>query len=245
MSGCACRTGCVRPVLARLFAVLVTVVLGAAGCAWWDGAWVTPAPGSPTRAQVEGLLAGVRVVEKRVRPGGYERGCRSGQGCVFGPSWSDDHDAPGGHDGCDTRNNVLAAQLREVRFRPGTRDCVVESGTFHDPYTGDAVTFDKSRAREVEIDHLFPLAAAWDLGASTWPPARRRAFANDMETNLVATTASVNRDKGDRTPADWLPPSRPNHCYFAGRYLTVATRYDLPLTTADHEALTKVARTCP
>ena len=49
------------------------------------------------------------------------------EACVFGPAWSDDQDAPGGHDGCDTRNNVLAQDLSDVVFKPGTRDCVVLS----------------------------------------------------------------------------------------------------------------------
>ncbi|MEV0332808.1 HNH endonuclease family protein [Nocardia sp. NPDC050717] len=203
---------------------------------------VTPAPGSPTRAEVTALLDRVRVVVARPRPGGYERGCKAGQGCVFGPAWSDDTDAPGGHDGCDTRNNVLAAQLREVVHRGR---CVVVEGVLADPYTGAEITFRKSDGGRVQIDHVYPLAAAWDMGAAGWAPDRRARFANDLSVNLLATGAATNQSKGDDTPADWLPPARPNHCFYAAKYLTVALDYDLPITAADNARLHEVARGCP
>ncbi|WP_280340056.1 HNH endonuclease family protein [Nocardia neocaledoniensis] len=203
---------------------------------------VAPAPGSPTRAEVTALLERVRVVASRPRPGGYERGCKAGQGCVFGPAWSDDTDAPGGHDGCDTRNNVLAAQLREV-VRRGR--CVVVEGVLADPYTGTEITFRKSDGGRVQIDHVYPLAAAWDMGAAEWTPRQRARFANDLSVNLLATGATTNQSKGDDTPADWLPPSRPNHCFYAAKYLTAALDYDLPITAADNAALHEVARGCP
>lgn len=179
------------------------------------------------------------MVEHRTRPGGYDRGCLATQACVFGPAWSD-----GRHD-CDARNRVLGAQLTAVRFRPGSRDCIVLTGTLSDPYTGRRIPFDRARARAVQIDHVYPLAAAWDLGAANWSLPQRIRFANDVEVNLLAVDGGSNEDKGDRTPADWLPPAPAYHCFYAGKYLTAATRYDLPLTTADHTALAAVARHCP
>ncbi|QIS01920.1 DUF1524 domain-containing protein [Nocardia brasiliensis] len=220
------------------------VLLCATGCALPGDGAVPPAPGSPTRIELERLLTAVRVVPHRPHPGGYERGCGPGQGCVFGTAWSDDNDGPGGHDGCDTRNNVLARQLVEVRVRLGTGGCVVVGGILHDPYTGKELTFAKAHANDVQIDHVYPLAAAWDLGAARWPRERRIRFANDLEVNLLATDGRANQAKGDRTPAAWLPPARANHCFYAGRYLTVAARYDLPVTTADRAALHAVARGC-
>ncbi|MFE3322412.1 hypothetical protein [Nocardia sp. NPDC059195] len=83
---------------------LLVVVLAIAGCGViGPDEPVPPAPGSPTRAEVTALLDTVRVIAARPRPGGYERGCKAGQACVFGPAWTDDSDAPGSHDGCDTR----------------------------------------------------------------------------------------------------------------------------------------------
>ncbi|WP_327152434.1 HNH endonuclease family protein [Nocardia sp. NBC_01329] len=212
------------------------------GCAAVAGQ--RPAPGSPGRERIEQLLGAVRVVAQRPHPGGYERGCGARQNCVFGPAWSDDHDGPGGRDGCDTRNNVLARQLTGVGYRPGTHRCVVQSGTLADPYTGALIVFSKETARRIPIDHIYPLAAAWDFGAAGWPPAQRIRFANDIDYNLQATDDAANTDKSDSTPADWLPPARSGHCYYAGRYLTVALRYQLPVTAADHAALRRIAGTC-
>ncbi|MGI5221186.1 HNH endonuclease family protein [Nocardia sp. CA-290969] len=224
--------------------LLACLLLGAlTGCA---GVAVgpRPAPGSPGRAQIEQLLAAVQVVPHRPHAGGYERDCGSGEGCVFGPAWSDDHDGPGGHDGCDTRNNVLARQLTEVAYRPGTRNCVVQSGTLADPYTGTRIVFDRRSAQQMPVDHIYPLAAAWDMGAAAWTPTQRIRFANDIDYNLQATDRATNTAKSDSTPAQWLPPSRPGHCYYAGRYLTVALRYQLPVTAADHGVLREIAARC-
>ncbi|MFC4377638.1 HNH endonuclease family protein [Nocardia halotolerans] len=222
---------------------LVVLVLVCTGCGvLGPDQPVPPAPGSPTRAEVAALLDQVRVVAARPRPGGYERGCKAGQGCVFGPAWTDDTDAPGGHDGCDTRNNVLALQLREV-VRRG--QCVVVEGILTDPYTGTDIPFRKAEGGRIQIDHVYPLAAAWDMGAAGWTAERRLRFANDLTVNLLATGASTNQSKGDDTPGEWLPPARANHCFYAGKYLTVAVDYDLPITAADNAALHEIARGCP
>ncbi|UFT00281.1 HNH endonuclease family protein [Nocardia huaxiensis] len=209
------------------------------------GEQTTPAPGSPSRAHLEELLTGVRVIAARPHPGGYQRGCKSGQACVFGTAWTDDYDGPGGHDGCDTRNNVLARQLSGVGFKQGAKNCVVLSGTLDDPYTGTRTTFAKADAGQVQIDHVYPLAAAWDMGASEWTLERRVQFANDVDLNLLAVNGKINQAKGDQTPGEWLPPSAAGHCFYAGKYLTVARQYGLPITAGDRAALQRVAGTCP
>jgi hypothetical protein len=205
---------------------------------------VEPAAGSPHRAELERLLAAVPSVNQRPHPGGYERGCRAGQGCVFGPAWSDGTDAPDGHDGCDTRDDVLAKQLTEVAFRPVTHNCVVVSGVLADPYTGKRINFRKADAGAVQIDHVYPLAAAWDMGAAAWTPQRRARFANDTRFNLLAVSGPANLAKSDKTPGDWLPPERGYHCFYAGKYLNVAAEYQLPITSADRKALQDISRNC-
>ncbi|EQM29952.1 hypothetical protein N601_30260, partial [Rhodococcus erythropolis DN1] len=59
----------------------------------------------------------------------------------FGQAWSDDVDVEFGHDGCDTRNNLLASRLTDVVFKEGKKQCVVLSGTLADPYTGKTINF--------------------------------------------------------------------------------------------------------
>lgn len=71
----------------------------------------------PTVAPGEDVLAGVAVVPLRLRGHDYRRD-------AFGDAWTDDNDAPGGRNGCDTRFlggfDVLSDTLQEVRFKPRT-----------------------------------------------------------------------------------------------------------------------------
>lgn len=162
---------------------------------------------------------------------GYDRSCSGGHGCVFGPAWSDDVDVDGGHNGCDTRNDILARDLTQVEVKPGTHSCVVMAGLLADPYSGEQIQFTKAEATAVNIDHIFPLSAAWDRGASGWTLARRRDFANDP-ANLLATSASINKSKSDKMPGDWFPAT--GRCVYARQFLKVAKKYDLVVTSGEY-----------
>lgn len=228
----------------RVLTVTALVLTVLAGCSVMHLRSTEPAPGSPTREQVEALLGRVRVVAAREHRPGYQRKCSGEQACVFGPAWTDDNDAPGGHDGCDTRNNVLARSMTAVTYRPGTRNCVVLTGQLADPYSGTSIAFRKRDAGAVQIDHVYPLAAAWDMGAWRWDLRRRVRFANDLDYNLLAVRGSDNQDKRDHTPGEWLPPNRAYRCFYAGKFLAVAVTYDLPVTAADRRVLAAVAQGC-
>lgn len=199
----------------------------------------------PRRGEVLAALAQVDVVPTRPSVAGYQRGCGSGENCVFGQAWSDDTSAAFGHDGCDTRNNVLAQQLDQVVFREGTHNCVVVAGVLQDPYTGQEIQFAKERAIEVGVDHVYPLARAWDMGAAHWSLEQRQKFANDPEHNLLAVSGPANSSKGDSGPGEWMPINRGYACTYAARYLDAATTYELPITQADAASLRAAAETCP
>jgi hypothetical protein len=182
-------------------------------------------------------LAGLRVAEKTALDG-YERGCGEGEGCVFGPAWSDVD-----RNGCDQRNDVLHRDLTEVEVRDGTQGCVVIAGVLDDPYTGEIVPFEKADAAQVPIDHVVPLAAAWVQGAAEWAPEQREAFANDL-TNLIATTRAENSSKGDSTADEWVPADPAYGCSYATVVITVKDRYALAVTPAEADALTSLLATC-
>ncbi|QDQ99158.1 HNH endonuclease family protein [Tomitella fengzijianii] len=203
-----------------------------------------PAPGSPPGSRIRTLLAAVEVIPARPDVPGYERDCGPGEGCVFGAAWTDATTAPLSHNGCDTRNDVLARTMTGVRFRPGTGRCVVVAGALDDPYTGDRIAFRKADAGEVQIDHVIPLAAAWDLGAHAWAPAMRRRFANDVDFELLAVDGPANMRKSDSTPQDWVPADAAYRCFYAAKYLTVAVRYSLPITAGDRDVLSGIAERC-
>lgn len=198
-------------------------------------------PAGPDAAAVRALLADVRVVEQRPDVAGYDRDCGPGDGCVFGTEWSDDTDAPDGHNGCDTRNDVLGAALLDVAFDPDSHTCDVVAGRLVDPYTGTAMDYATEGSR-IHVDHLFPLAAAWDLGAAGWTTARRARFANDTALELLAVQGTANLQKGDSTPASWLPPLLSYRCAYVAAYLSVAAAYDLAVTAADVRVIEAVVR---
>jgi hypothetical protein len=234
----------VKPFL-RASLLLVVAVLGAVLVVDQQAGSPSPSPSTgPTAGPAAQRLEAVRTVPSRPDVPGYERDCGSGAACVFGPSWTDDHAGVDGHDGCDTRNNVLQRQLRDIAFRPGTRDCVVVAGTLDDPYTGRLLTFAKRDASAVQIDHLYPLALAWDMGASRWSAQRRVDFANDVARNLLAVDGRANASKGDRPPGEWMPINAAYRCDYVERFLDVALAYDLPVTPADVESMRFTLSTC-
>ncbi|GAB2753117.1 HNH endonuclease family protein [Nocardioides salsibiostraticola] len=204
-----------------------------------------PTAGSPNTApgsaRARELLELVRVVPRRDRVNGYDRDCGPDDACVFGPSWTDDTDAPLSRNGCDTRNDMLALSLDQVQFSTRSPDCDVVGGTLIDPYTDVSMDY-ATQASAIHIDHLYPLAAAWDLGAATWSPRERATFANDTELELLAVNGSANLSKGDSTPASWLPPSKSFRCTYVTAYLEVAHAYDLAITEADVRVIEPVLR---
>lgn len=161
----------------------------------------------------------------------------------FGPAWSDQVDVAGGHNGCDTRNDILARDLQRAQLKPGSR-CVVVAGTLQDPYTGQTITFSKTHASAVQIDHIYPLGLAWQHGAESWPASKRRAFANDPR-NLLAVDGPQNEGKGDKGPGQWMPPDRSEGCDYATRFATVTAAYALSISAADKDALQRALNTCP
>jgi hypothetical protein len=150
----------------------------------------------------------------------------------FGYAWMDTADGvPLARNGCDTRNDLLARDGQDLRFRSGS-DCVVVSMTLHDPYTGKDITWKKAKATEVQIDHVVPLSYAWQMGAARWDKAKRQRLANDV-LNLLPVSGSTNSAKRDSGPASWLPPSKAIRCSYAVRFAQVAAQYELSVTAVD------------
>ncbi|SEQ16487.1 Protein of unknown function [Mycobacterium sp. 88mf] len=194
----------------------------------------------PSMAPGVDLLAGVSEVPVRVRGNDYRR-------AAFGESWDDDNSAPGGHNGCDTRNDILNRDLVDKTFVAIKRcPSAVATGTLHDPYTNALVSFVRGNqtGASVQIDHIVPLALAWDLGARDWPDDLRLRFANDP-ANLLAVAGKPNQDKGDREPARWMPPNRSFWCQYAVQFAEVLRGYTLPVDAASAGVLREAAGTCP
>ncbi|QYN38067.1 HNH endonuclease family protein [Pseudonocardia sp. DSM 110487] len=159
----------------------------------------------------------------------------------FGQSWRDID-----RNGCDQRNDVLARDLAEVEYRPGTHSCVVQAGMFADPYSGHTFRFRRGQdtSDDVQIDHVVALSNAWQTGAQQLDVEARERFANDP-LNLMATEGVVNQSKGDGDAATWLPPARGYRCDYVARQVAVKTKYRLWVTSAERDAIAAVLSACP
>ncbi|MFJ3792445.1 HNH endonuclease family protein [Kitasatospora sp. NPDC090091] len=154
----------------------------------------------------------------------------------FGPAWTDNVDGvPGGHNNCDTRNDLLARDGRAVERKDGSA-CVVTAMTINDPYTGKTVQWTKQQASKIQIDHVMPLSYDWQMGASRWDKAKRVQIANDP-LNLIPADGSQNAAKGDSGPAAWLPADPAIRCAYVVRFAQVSLKYQLPVTEADKKAM--------
>lgn len=203
---------------------------GLASPAPWAGSQIGSVPAERLAAAKAAL--GRIGVDGRAPKTGYLRE-------RFGEAW-DDVD----RNGCDTRNDVLARDLRDVAFAKNSPRCVVASGTLDDPYTAKRISFVRGeRSADVQIDHVVPLSDAWQKGAQHWSAERRRDFANDP-ANLLAVDGPANLEKGDGDLATWLPPRRTYRCEYAVRVVEVKAEYGLWMTDAEHRKAADLLGQC-
>ena len=194
----------------------------------------------PTVAPGVDVLAGIAQIPLRIRSYDYRRD-------AFGDSWTDENPARGGYNGCDTRNDILDRDLVEKSYVSIKRcPTAVATGLLHDPYTNADIAFTRGEktGAAVQIDHIVPLALAWDLGARFWTDDLRLRFANDP-ANLIAVAGGANQTKSDNEPAVWMPPNTAFRCQYAMQFIAVLRGYALPVDMPSAAALRDAAATCP
>ncbi len=162
-------------------------------------------------------LNDVQVVAQRLKVIGYDRE-------LFGNGWAVDPNT-----GCTSREQTISTQL--IPQSDSACDAPA-AGTC--PYSGKPIATDSGNpdVESIEVDHIFPLAAAWDMGAFAWSEEKRVAFANDP-ANLIAVSASANRQKSDLLPSEWLPPKRSKRCWYVNQVADIAVKYELALPATD------------
>jgi hypothetical protein len=158
----------------------------------------------------------------------------------FGAAWADVD-----HNGCDTRNDILARDLTNETFKAGTHECVVMAGTLADKYTGQTIRFvrgaDTSSA--VQIDHIIPLSLAWQTGAQQISGDQRKMLANDP-LNLMAADGPANMAKSDKDAATWLPSNKAFRCEYVARQTAVKAKYKLWVTLPERDAIAGILNSC-
>jgi Protein of unknown function (DUF1524) len=221
--------------------LIVLVIAGAAGWRYYrDVATRQPEPEPPSTATPS--YDAVRHEMEALPVKGWDR-VRDFDRARFGEPWSDDVNVEFGHNGCNTRDDILRRDLADLQVRPGT--CFAQSGILHDPYTGATIVFTRgpNTSPAVQIDHVVALSDAWYKGARLWDDQRRRDFANDPR-NLLAVGGQDNFDKAFRDAASWLPPNVAFRCAFVARQVEVKTDYQLWVSAREKDAMRSVLRGC-
>jgi putative cell wall-binding protein len=199
----------------------------------------TPPPTTPTPTGSALTALNALLVKGRAAKTGYERD-------QFGSAWSDDVSVQGGHNGCDTRNDVLRRDLTSEVLKADSGGCTVLSGNLKDPYSGKTINFVRGTTTSiaVQIDHIVSLSNAWQTGAQPLSAAQRKDFANDP-LNLWAVDGPLNAQKGDGDAATWLPPATAIRCLYVARQVAVKKTYNMWVTAPEKDAITAVLSACP
>ena len=131
-----------------------------------------------------------------------------------------------------TRQEVLIRDsLIPVSFFT-PKKCRVKSGLWFDPYTG----FEFNNPQRIDIDHIVPIYEAHVSGAAAFAPAAKAVFRNDAQ-NLIAVSASANRSKGQRDPAEWMPTNRLFWREYAILWIRTKLRWNLSFDAQERAVL--------
>lgn len=238
------RRRIVRPLISLLSAAAITgcgaALPGLSPDAARPGAATAATPTLPSTVQVvqAGSAAATLAalpVKGRAPKTGYSRE-------EFGPAWADVD-----HDGCDQRNQILARDMTGETTRPGTRDCVVLTGTLADPYTGRAIAFVRGRTTSEAACRSTTSSRSRTRGRpapSSSTSAPGSSWPGNPE-NLQATDGPTNRAKSDADAATWLPPKTGYRCTYVARQIKVKTTYRLWVTPPERDAMARVLARCP
>ena len=140
-------------------------------------------------------------------------------------------------DGCSSRYEVLIEEADEAPTVGS--GCSLTGGRWYSYYDGASWT----ATGDIDIDHMVPLAEAWDSGAHSWSATERRDYANDLGFygSLAGVTDNVNQTKSDADPAEWMPDLE--HCRYLKEYVSVKIRWGLSVDSTEKSALTSLTST--
>jgi len=135
-------------------------------------------------------------------------------------------------------NNRAKVLIRDsktpVTFKANNK-CVVEGGTWDDPYTGNRYYSTK----DIQIDHVVPLRHAYQTGAWKWNYKSRCIYGNFMANNyhLLAVNGHENMSKGDKSPDAYIPPNRKVTCSYLRAWLQIKLAWGLVMLPKEASAI--------
>lgn len=230
--------------LFKFLASAIAVLVLASGCSVTELTPTTDGKNAPSSAKIaekqvnsNDSIALQRLdsltVKGKAPMTGYDRS-------QFGPAWKDVD-----RNGCDTRNDILRRDLSLTKLKPGTKGCVVASGTLDDPYTGAQIAFVRGpQSAKVQIDHVVALGNVWVSGGQKLSAEQKAAIANDP-LNLLAVDGPANMQKSDKDASGWLPKNKAFRCSYVARQIAVKGKYGLSVTPAEKQAMARVLGSCP
>ena len=181
--------------------------------------------GATPAVSARALLAKIQIRSEHT--GGYNRD--------YFKHWVDAN-----HNGCNTRYEVLIA---EASIKPRiSSGCYLSGGKWISKY--DGVVF--VSPKQMDIDHMVPLAEAWASGAFKWSASTREAFANDLgySRSLIGVSASSNRSKSDKDPYLWMPPKGAFACQYVDDWIAVKYRWGLSVDSTERADLLRKIVNC-
>ena len=198
-----------------------------------DGTCVTPFMGAATPAEATAAraLLDTLTVAKETRSG-YKRDAFA--------HWTDPDD-----DDFDGRQQSLGMQ--SLTDPPVDNRYRIVSGTWCSAYDGIVYTV----PGDLDVDHMVPLAEAWDSGAGNWSKDQREVFANDNThtygaggLQLIPVIAAENRSKSDNDPSQWMPKNPNVRCAYAIDWVQVKATWVLTVDESEKGYLAKALDTC-
>jgi hypothetical protein len=206
-------------------AVLILVLATTTGCE------VRPADQQDSGGSAAGANAAAEAADRLQRLTVAKAGSMRGYSRDKFPHWRSTGE------NCDVRDTVLKRDGTKVKVS----GCNVVAGSWRSVYDGTTL----ASPTKVDIDHVVPLANAWRSGASAWTTDKRSDFANDVDRpQLIASSQTSNRSKGDQDPSTWKPKTTTTWCEYAEDWIEVKSYWKLTVTTAEKSALTDMLEKC-
>lgn len=144
------------------------------------------------------------------------------------------------NDCLDTRQEVLQRESQiPIEVENNNGKCKIISGQWYDIYSGKTYT----NPLILDIDHIIPLKEAWRSGANKWTEQKRQKFANDYD-NLIAVHRSLNRQKKDKDPKEWLPPKKDFICEYIELWISIKYKYNLEMDVKEKEIIAEIQDKC-
>ena len=137
------------------------------------------------------------------------------------------------------KNRCSHYDRNDYSYSQSVEQQIVESmgGIIYGPYTGS--WFDSTS--DTDIEHIVALSEAHDSGLCEAGAETMRRFASDI-VNLTLASPAVNRRKGGKDAAEWLPDL--NRCWFASRVVEVRQKYGLTIDQREHNELESILSGC-